>query len=132
MDSRTTNCYFIGYSERFRGYKFYDLIVKTFFETGNATFFEDVEFGGRNKVRDIAFEDEYFSTPITLDYVQVPITIIDQETNPEHDNVDLIPIQNEQIPIQNEDIVNEEQTQKPQEQMPLKRSSRERRKAISR
>ena len=49
----------------------------------------------------------------------------------EQDNVDLIPIQNEQIPIQNEDIVHEEQTQQPQEQMTLRRSTRERRKVIS-
>jgi len=45
--------YFIGYSERFRGYKFYDPTIKSIFETENATFCEDVEFGGRNKVRDI-------------------------------------------------------------------------------
>ena len=116
------------------GYKFYDPIVKIVFETRTTTFFEDVEFGGRNKVKDIVFEEEeYFSTPsITLDYVEVPIPIIDQETNLEPDNVDLIPIQNEKIPIQNEDIVHEEKThQQPREQMPLRRSIRERRKAIS-
>ena len=82
---------------------------------GTTTFFEDIEFGGRNKVRDIVFEDEEsFSThSITLDYVQVLIPVIDQETNLEPDNVDLIPIQNEKIPIQNEDIIHEEQTQQP-------------------
>ena len=71
MDSRITCCYFIGYFEWSRGYNFYDPAVITIFETGIATFFEDVEFGGRNKVRDIVFEDEgSFSTPsITLDYV---------------------------------------------------------------
>ena len=63
--------------------------------------------------------------------MQVPIPIIDQETNLKQNNVDLIPIQNEKIPIQNEDIVQEEQTQQPQEQMPLRRSTRDRRKAIS-
>ena len=130
LDSRITSRYFIGYSERSRGYKFYDTTVKTIFEKRIATFFEDVEFRGRNKVGDIVFEDEEsFSTPsITLDYVQVPISVIDQETNSEQDNVDFIPIQNEQIFIQNEDIVHEEQ---PQEQMPLRRSTRGRRKTIS-
>ena len=104
-----------------------------FLRQGTATFFEDVEFKGRNKVRDIVFkEEEYFSTLyITLDYVKVPIPVIDQETNLEQDNVDLIPIQNKQISIQNKDIVHEEQTQQPQEQIPLRRSTRERRKAIS-
>ena len=85
---------------------------KLFLRRGTATFFEDVEFGGRNKVRDIVFkEEESFSTLyITLDYVQVPIPVIDQETNPKQDNVDLIPIQNKRISIQNKDIVHEEQT----------------------
>ena len=63
--------------------------------------------------------------------MQVPIPVIDQETNLEQDNVDFIPIQNEKIPIQNEDIVHEEQTQHPREQMPLRRSTIERRSAIS-
>ena len=39
--------------------------------------------------------------------MQVPIPVIDQETNLEQDNVDFIPIQNEKIPIQNEDIAHE-------------------------
>ena len=47
LDSRTVSSYFIGYSERSRGYKFYDPSLKTIFETGTATFFEDIEFGGR-------------------------------------------------------------------------------------
>jgi len=33
LDSRTVSSYFIGYSKRSRGYKFYDLILKTIFET---------------------------------------------------------------------------------------------------
>ena len=73
----------------------------------------------------------FFTHSITLDYVQVPIPVIDQETNLEQDKVDLIPIQNEKIPIQNEDIIYEEQTQQPQEQMPPRRSTREMRKTIS-
>ena len=44
LDSRTVSCYFIGYYERSRGYKFYDPTTKSIFETGNARFFEDVEF----------------------------------------------------------------------------------------
>ena len=44
--SRTISCYFIGYSERSSGYKFYDPTTKSIFETGNARFFEDVEFDG--------------------------------------------------------------------------------------
>ena len=42
LDSRTVSNYFIGSSERSRGYKFYDPKLKTIFETGTTTFFEDV------------------------------------------------------------------------------------------
>ena len=94
LDSRTTICYFIGYFERSRVYKFYDPMVITIFEMRTATFFEDVAFRVRNKVRGIVFEDgESFSPPsITLNYVQILIPVIDQETNLDQDNVDWIPI----------------------------------------
>ena len=46
LDARTISCYFIGYSERSRGYKFYDPTTKSIFEMGNVWFFEDVEFVG--------------------------------------------------------------------------------------
>ena len=65
LDSKTVSNYFIGYSERSRGYKFYDPTIKSIFETENAIFFEDVEFRGRNKVRDIVFEEESVSIPTT-------------------------------------------------------------------
>jgi len=55
--------YFIGYSERSRGYKFYDPKLKTIFETGIATFFEDIEFGGKNKVRDFVLKEESITIP---------------------------------------------------------------------
>ena len=58
LDPKTVSSYFIGYSEKSRGFKFYDPTKRSIFETGNAVFFEDVEFGGRNKVRDIIFEEE--------------------------------------------------------------------------
>ena len=45
LDSRTISCYFFGYVERSRGYKFYDPTLRSFFETGNARFIEEVEFG---------------------------------------------------------------------------------------
>ncbi|KAL5803310.1 hypothetical protein ACOSQ4_031615 [Xanthoceras sorbifolium] len=39
LDSKTISSYFIGYSERSRGYKFYDPTLRSIFETGTATFF---------------------------------------------------------------------------------------------
>ncbi|XP_060974183.1 uncharacterized protein LOC133039333 [Cannabis sativa] len=94
------------------------------FETGTATFFEDIEFGGRNKVRDIVFEEKLNSNSvptIILDNVQASTPVIDQEMNPEpqQDNV-------EQLPNQDEAIVQEEQIQHPQEQEPLRSDNIER------
>ncbi|KAL5548640.1 hypothetical protein UlMin_003871 [Ulmus minor] len=126
LDSKTVSSYFIGYAERSRGFKFYDPAIRSIFETGIATFFEDVEFGGRNQARNIVFEEEEGST-IAFDNVQVSLPIIDQEVN-----LDPQPTDNIVQPlIANEDIAPEEQTQQPQENMPLRRSTRERRNAIS-
>ena len=50
LDSRTVSCYFIRYSERSRGYKFYDPTTRSIFETGNAWFFEDVELMGEIRI----------------------------------------------------------------------------------
>ncbi|RVX17043.1 Retrovirus-related Pol polyprotein from transposon TNT 1-94 [Vitis vinifera] len=76
--------------------------------------------------RNIVFEEEEGST-IAIDNVQVSLPIIDQEVN-----LDPQPTYNIVQPlIANEDITSEEQTQQPQENMPLRRSTRERRNAIS-
>jgi len=70
LDSRTISSYFIGYSEKSRGYKFYDPILKTIFETGTATFFEDIEFGGKNQIRKFVLEEEsvIIQEPIQTNY----------------------------------------------------------------
>uniref|UniRef100_A0A6N2MTR1 Integrase catalytic domain-containing protein n=1 Tax=Salix viminalis TaxID=40686 RepID=A0A6N2MTR1_SALVM len=110
LDSRMVSCYFIGYSERSRGYKFYDPITKSIFEMGNARFFEDVEFAGGDKDKDCVIsigQDSIF------DHVE---NITNQ------DNVEAPPIQ---------EIVSEEQPRAPLESMPLRRSTREKRSAIS-
>ena len=58
---------------------------------------------------------------ITFDNIQVHTPIIDQKVNMEP----------QQTPNENEVIAPEEQTQQPQEPVPLRRSVRERRSAIS-
>ena len=40
LDSRKISCYFVGYDEHSRDYKFYDPTLRSFFETGNARFLE--------------------------------------------------------------------------------------------
>ena len=61
LDSRTLSCHFVGYSERSRGYKFYDPTTNTIFETGNVVFFEDDEFVRGEKARNIAFEEDHLT-----------------------------------------------------------------------
>ena len=58
------SCYFVGYSERSRGFKFYDPSTKSFFETGNAKFIEGVELSGREPLRKVVFEEESDSISI--------------------------------------------------------------------
>ena len=118
LDSRTISCYFIGYSERSRGYKLYDLTTKSFFETRNARFFKDVEFDRGDKDRDFAFEEEYVDIPTAvIDIDQAPIPNIVQEADPNQNNI-------------KEPPVPEEQTLPPPEPTPLRRSIRERRSAL--
>ena len=116
LDSRTISCYFIGYSERSRGYKFYDPTTKAIFETGNAWFFADVEFAGGVKFKDFVFEEEHVEIPLIVfdnDQVQASILDIFQEAIPDQDNV-------VDPPAQVQQIVPEEQTLQPQEPMPLR------------
>lgn len=56
MNSKTVACYFIEYYEKSTGYKFYDLTNRSIFGTRNTRFFEDVEFAGKDVVKDFNFE----------------------------------------------------------------------------
>lgn len=59
LDSTMVSCYFIGYSKRSRGYKFYNPMNKSILELGNALFFEDVEFAGEDTVKNFVFKEAY-------------------------------------------------------------------------
>ena len=97
LDSRTVSCYFIGYSERSRGYKFYDPTTKSIFEMGNARFFKDVEFDGGDKERDFSFKEEYVDIPTTvIDIDQAPIPNIVREADPNQNNIQEPPVPEEQ------------------------------------
>ena len=65
LDSRTVSCYFVGYPERSKGYKFYDPSSRSFFETGNAKFIED---SGSTQVKEVIFEEEYVNDPTTTTF----------------------------------------------------------------
>ena len=57
LDSRTISSYFVGYAERSQGYKFYNPTLRSFFETGNARFLKEVEFGKKENIRNVVFEE---------------------------------------------------------------------------
>ena len=68
------------HSRNIQGYKFYDLTLKTIFEMRIAWFFEDVEFWGRNQVRDVTFKEESFLVyelilTVTFDNIQVSVLV---------------------------------------------------------
>ena len=113
LDSRTISCYFVGYSERSRGFKLYHPKAKSFFEMISARFLEDVDFVEGDTVRNIVFEEEN---------IIIPPDVIGIESIPTSD-------------ITYDAILNNvdgeppgEQTLTPQEVVPLRRSTRERRK----
>ena len=127
LDSKTISCYSIGYSERSRGYKFYDPITKLIFETVDARYFEDVEFEGGERVKDFVFEEEYVHIPpiaFDNDQEQTIIPDIVQDANSDLDNII-------EPPVQVQEIIPQQQTPQPQEPAPLRRSTRERRGTIS-
>lgn len=66
LDSQIVSSYFIGYSERSRGYKFYNPKSNSLFETRTTTFFEDIEFLGKNKVKDFVLEEETVRIPLLI------------------------------------------------------------------
>ncbi|XP_068657905.1 uncharacterized protein [Aristolochia californica] len=102
LDSRMVSCYFVGYVERSRGYKFYDPTSRSFFETVNVRFHEDIEFGGEENIRNVVFEEKYV---IDSDQVAIPIDVQDTvqalEDNVQAPIPDFVPDQdnNEILPL---------------------------------
>ena len=77
LEPKTMSSYFINYTERLKGFKFYDPILRNIFETGTVTFFEDIELGERNKIKGFVFEEELVSLP-KLIHTIVPTLIQDK------------------------------------------------------
>jgi hypothetical protein len=95
LDERTVSCYFIGYVERFRGYKFYDPTNRTIFEINKVKFFKDVMVQ-RGNTNQIVFEESQGSL-IQEAPTSVSIIIRISEDSLVH----------ELISVMNEPIVNE-------------------------
>jgi len=129
LDSRMVSCYFVGYAERSRGYKFFDPTSRSFFETGNARFLEEIEFWREEVLRNVGFEEEFV---VENNKVIVPVVIHD--TTPQLNNDVQAPIPDVVVQQNDNEVLPHappnDQTQEPQE-FPLRRSIRERKSAIS-
>ena len=121
LDSKTLSCYFVGYAERSRGFKFYDPTTRSFFETGNARFLEDVEFRGQG-FRNVSLDEVVTKEG---DYIFLPNVVVESDQGIIQDT-----FQDTTQVLDNIEVPSIEQTQQPQE-VPLRRSTRERRYAIS-
>ena len=157
MDERTVSYYFVGNVECSRGFKFYNPTIRSFFETGNARFFEDVEFRGEDNIRCVVFEEQennqdqvlipdvVFCLNTTLHNAQgiLPNIIQDfvmvQDNNEvisARDNIDqvILPdiVQDDTSAQDKNEVLPQEprvHTQQPQE-VPFRKSTRERRSVI--
>ena len=106
------------YFERSRGFKFYDPSSRSFFETGNAKFIEDVEYGGSSKLRKIFFEEECVINPIVATKNDQVITLeIIYDANLENQDTPELP----PIHIEEPAPTHVEEQQQPQFEVPLRR-----------
>uniref|UniRef100_A0A6N2LRF5 Integrase catalytic domain-containing protein n=1 Tax=Salix viminalis TaxID=40686 RepID=A0A6N2LRF5_SALVM len=130
LDSRTVSGYFIGYPEKSKGFVFYCPSHSTrIVETGNARFIENGETSGSSEsrgvnIKEIRVED---SSPVVPTQVVIPVVGVQPNTEIEQQNEEhTVPLNQE---IENEPIAIQEQHIMPQ--VPLRRSIRERRSAIT-
>ena len=96
MDERTVSCYFVGYAERSWGFKFYNPTIRSFFETRNARFFKDVEFGGEeqeNNQDQVLIPNVVFYPNIALDNAQAILPNIVQDVIMVQDNNEVLSAQ---------------------------------------
>ena len=97
------------------GFKFYDPKDKSFFKTINAGFLEDVDFVERETVRNIVFEEEnIIISPDVIGIESIPASDITHDV-----------VQNNAVGASSR-----EQILAPQEAVPLRGSTRERRSAL--
>ena len=82
LDARTISCYFVGYAERSRGYKFYDPTNKVIFETGTVKFFENISVQGDEMHQSVDLGINYD------DVTDMPVKPVSGETAKEHTSND--------------------------------------------
>jgi len=57
LDSKTVSCFFVGYSERSRGFMFYCPSTKNIIEMDNVKFIEKIQNSGSQLHKNFTFEE---------------------------------------------------------------------------
>ena len=65
LDLRTVSYFFVGYSERSKGFSFYCPSTKNVIETDNAKFIEEIQNSGNQLHKDFTFKEEQIVIPMT-------------------------------------------------------------------
>jgi hypothetical protein len=120
---RIISCYFIGYPEKFKGYRFYCPTHSTqFFETDIARFLEDGEISRYDKPLNVVIQEIGVQVPLPITSKEVVPTIVESFDNVEQQANDQ---------SLHDDIITNEPIIKESQQITLRRSQREWRSAIS-
>ena len=135
LDSRTISGYFIGYPKRSKGYRFYCPNHSTrIVESGNARFIENGSVSGSVGARDVKIRESLMDQNLSNDPSQIEVPIIvaqPQGMNMEQQQMDASsPIMDAIIQEEEENAQVNEQV-RPQEEIVSRRSTREKRSAIS-
>ena len=135
LDSRTISGYFIGYLERSKGYRFYCPNHSTrIVESGNARFIENGSVSGSVGARDVEIRESFMDQNPSNDPSQIEVPIIvaqPQGMNMEQQQMDApSPIMDAIVQEEEENAQVNEQV-RPQEEIVSRRSTREKRSAIS-
>ena len=129
LDSRTVSGFFIGYPEKSKGYTFYCPNHSTrIVDLGNARFIENGETSGSGEPRKVDINEVQVEvpSPVVPPEVVVPIVASDSNDTIGQHNDEPIPLAENTV---DEHVIIQEENSEPQ--IPLRRSGRERRSAIS-
>ena len=129
LDSRTVSGFFIGYPEKSKGYTFYCPNHSTrIVDSGNARFIENGETSGSGEPRKVDINEVQVEvpSPVVPPEVVVPIVASDSNDTIGQHNDEPIPLAENTV---DEHVIIQEENSEPQ--IPLRRSGRERRSAIS-
>ena len=96
LGSRIVSCFFVGYSERLRGFRVYCPSNRNILETNNANFIEDIQNSESQLHKNFIFEEEHIVIPMIIvpnDEVIISFqhenTVVSiQDTNTVHPEVD--------------------------------------------